>query len=120
MLCPPIYNPPLSREGKRAARGQGAGAATRGQGGAVDFLNTLERFLFVRDSGRHWGITSSFLPGSSGAAPWVPANLIVKPSIGATSMTRKRQRGRIEGERERARPLSLSCEARALPRPDID
>lgn len=74
MLCRPIYNPPLSREGRR---GTGRGRRT----GRVDFLNTLESFLFVRDSGRHWGITSSFLPGSSGAAPWVPANLIVKPSI---------------------------------------
>lgn len=33
---------------------------------AGDFLNTLEKSLFVRDSGRHWGITSSFLPGSMG------------------------------------------------------
>lgn len=39
-------------------------AFTRGRR-SRDFLNTLERFLFVRDSGRHWGITSSFLPSST-------------------------------------------------------
>lgn len=43
-------------------------AFAKGENGvaAGDFLNTLERSLFVRDSGRHWGITSSFLPGSMG------------------------------------------------------
>lgn len=93
-LQPSAFARGETRGSERGAEGR---TVTRGTGrGAVDFLNTLERFLFVRDSGRHWGITSSFLPGSSGAAPWVRANLIVKPSIGATSMTRKRQQGRIE------------------------
>jgi hypothetical protein len=76
--CLPAGSPAFARGGKGVAAG--------------DFLNTLERSLLVRDSGRHWGITSSFFAGLYGTTPRASTNLIVKPATGATGMMRKRQR----------------------------
>ena len=63
--------------------------------------DTLKRFLFVRDSSRHRGITSfPFLAGSPARdVLLVPANLILKPRIRVAEYDEKREEEEKGGSR---------------------